>query len=580
MANQSEKNLRPYAVSVDWLQLYFINASGLLNPKYDTLTHHFVDVGHGSKVFREIYDVYDQNGECIGNISLRPYSSAINPAAVIFKAENAILYESDYIQRIFMFAAECGLVYKGITRLDIAYDCQEFYGGLSPQNLLDRYFKLKYLKLGNNSPWVKFDGGYSLKFRSGNSTKIKLEGDTNQIKDFRCGSATWGNRSSDVQVQCYNKSKELRDVKMKHHIVEWWKLNGMDPDAADVYRVEIRITGLKTLKNKENGKLFRLEASELIMQEQIELLFASFASRYFRFYHRRDISHIERMPELKLFCHRQKDVLRPIHKRGRKDYTRQTKITMNYLDRQIYENAKAGNRIVPLLVAVRQYMQQTYQVGEELAWEKHLTDPEQTIFEHPEDYSKMIDYYAEMFAGADNEICEKASKARAELERKAPISDKELKEYAELLQYAEEDPSTAWTYDLVKIEKEKREMRIQKMIEDGKKIHILTDSERKKMSLTKNIENAWAKEKHHATGRPVTIVTLYYMYERGYACAIKERSLTSVRSTSEINKAARKDFMRIQPLPMSIDSAFRSFAAGYTRAVMEIESCKKQTALF
>lgn len=194
------------------------------------MTHHFVDVGHGSKVFRKIYNVVDGDGCLIGNVSLDPYSDAINKNTVIFKAENNILYEPDAIPRIFTFLAEAGLRYKGITRIDVAYDCNEFYGGLKPQKLLDNYFNMKYLKLGNNDPWVKMAGGYKLKFRANNSQKIKLDGDGQTVGAFRASSVTWGQRSSDIQVQVYNKSKELREVKMKHHIVDWWKQNGLDTE--------------------------------------------------------------------------------------------------------------------------------------------------------------------------------------------------------------------------------------------------------------------------------------------------------------------------------------------------------------
>ena len=261
---KQDKNIRPYAISIDWLQLYCWNSGGF-NPEYDTMTHHFADIGHGSKVFRKIYNVVDADGCLIGNISLDPYSDAINKNTVIFKAENNILYEPDAIPRIFAFLAEAGLHYKGITRIDVAYDCNEFYGGLKPQKLLDNYFNMRYLKLGNNDPWVKMSGGYKLKFRANNSQKIKLDGDGQTVGAFRASSVTWGQRSSDIQVQVYNKSKELREVKMKHHIVDWWKQNGLETEESDVYRVEIRITNAKTLKNSTNGKLFQAPGFRLVV---------------------------------------------------------------------------------------------------------------------------------------------------------------------------------------------------------------------------------------------------------------------------------------------------------------------------
>lgn len=36
---KQDKNIRPYAISIDWLQLYCWNSGGF-NPEYDTMTHH------------------------------------------------------------------------------------------------------------------------------------------------------------------------------------------------------------------------------------------------------------------------------------------------------------------------------------------------------------------------------------------------------------------------------------------------------------------------------------------------------------------------------------------------------------
>lgn len=440
---KQDKNIRPYAISIDWLQLYCWNSGGF-NPEYDTMTHHFADIGHGSKVFRKIYNVVDADGCLIGNISLDPYSDAINKNTVIFKAENNILYEPDAIPRIFAFLAEAGLHYKGITRIDVAYDCNEFYGGLKPQKLLDNYFNMRYLKLGNNDPWVKMSGGYKLKFRANNSQKIKLDGDGQTVGAFRASSVTWGQRSSDIQVQVYNKSKELREVKMKHHIVDWWKQNGLETEESDVYRVEIRITNAKTLKNSTNGKLFKLQASDLLLQEQIENLFAAFASKYFRFYHRRDISHLERMPEVKIFCHGKKPVLKPLHVRGRKDYTRQTKITLNWLDKQIYANAKEDNVFTHSLLDVKKYLETVYQMGQYVKEKDEKLREEKGITERPENYRSLMEYYAELYAGMDDDLCEQAAKARAEYEKAIVPDEKEIEHLKGLLDYEEADPSRRW----------------------------------------------------------------------------------------------------------------------------------------
>ena len=449
MGTTKDKNLRPYAVSLDWLQLNCAAMPGFA-PERDTLTHHHVPVGHGSKVFRDIVNVYDSDGCCIGNISFHPYSSAIPANTVIFKAENCVLYEPDPVQRIFEYFAEANLRYKGITRIDIAYDCHEFYGGMKPQNLINNYFSLKYLKVGNNSPWVKMRGGYSLRFRSGNSQKLKMEEEPGQSRKFLAQSVTWGNRSSDIQVQYYNKTTELKEVKMKPHIWEWWKENGLNPDERDVYRVEIRITGLKTVRNNENHAVFKLNAHDIIMQEQIEHLYAAFAAKYFRFYRARDISHIERMPEIRLFSHVQKPLFKPLHNKKKQGYTRGTKILLNWIESHIRANAEEKNMLSLDLESVRTYLIATYGLGQYVS---EREEKRKTVFSKAlerNDYADIYEFYAQMYAGGDGELYRLAAKAQRETEETNRAIERQLleeKTISALQRWEDADPSEWWERD-------------------------------------------------------------------------------------------------------------------------------------
>ena len=447
--NQKDKNQRPYAVSLDWLQLHTKMDIGF-NENQEPLGYHYVDVGHGSKVFKRIIDIYDWDGCKIGNISLHPYSSSIKKETVIFKAENEILYEQNPIERIFEYLYAAKLKYIGITRIDIAYDFQELYGGMKPQTLMEKYFSRKILKLGNNDPWVKMVGGYKLKFKSNNSQKITLEDGKSGFGRFQTQSVTWGQRSSDVQVQLYNKSVELKEVKMKHHIVDWWKVNGLDHEQKDVYRIEIRITGLKTFRNQKTLKVFKLNASDLIMQEQIEHLFAAMASKYFRFFRRREISHIERMPEIKLFCIGKTPVFKPIHIKGRKDYTRGTKILLNWVEKQIMENANQKNVMTYHLQKVRDYLERTY----ELMKQKKETDRKNgtSCIENPNSYDDIYKYYADIYASDDMELYNIAAKAQKDFElqekenwEKIECDHQKALELAD--RYEREDPSGGWKKD-------------------------------------------------------------------------------------------------------------------------------------
>lgn len=447
--NISDKNLRAYAVSIDWLQLH-TRATYSFSPEIHPLGYMYEDIGHGSKVFRRILNVWDSDGCLIGNISLDPYSPSIRKDTVIFKAENQILYEPEAIPRIFSFLAAAGLEYIGITRLDIAYDCHEYYGGMKPQSLIDRYFATKILKLGNNDPWVKMVGGYKLKFRANNSQKLKLDGNQQNIGKFVAQSVTWGQRSSDVQVQVYNKSAELREVKMKHHIVDWWKQNGLTPNEKDVFRTEIRITGFKTFRNQKTLRVFKLNASDLVMQEQVEHLFTAMASKYFRFFRRKDITHIERMPEIRLLCIGKTPVFKPLHVKNRKDYTRGTKTLLNWMAKHIAANAKEKNAMTFHLQKVQEYLEETYRIGDVM--KRTNRNNEITHIQNPNDYNSIYDYYADFYAAGDTELYDLAAENQRKMEEKEDAEWEELEDiHAKVVELAEryesEDPSGRWKKD-------------------------------------------------------------------------------------------------------------------------------------
>lgn len=425
-----DKNLRSYLISCDWLQLYLHKTSSF-NPKAENLFgYHFQDVGHGSKVFQNIYNVIEPTGELLGNISLNPYSSKIPASAVIFKAENNVLYSNDYIERIFAFIASCDLHYKGITRIDIAYDSNELYGGLKHETLIKKYRANEYLKIGANEYFMHCKAGYHLSIdkkgkksitdKNPKSKEESKEGNSKPAENVQClgehkiNSVTWGSRSSDIQVQLYDKSKELREVKMKHYIVDSWKLAGLDTEKP-VYRIEIRIVNEgKHIKNLKTGERFTLSMNDIVTQEMLEQLFHDYARKVFRFFHRRDIKKIQQMKEVKIFSLTNQTVIRPSRKSRRKDYTRMHKITLNWLDKNIYENAKQENTITRELERVREYFVTAHGMEK---WIKERED-ENEYKEQIQSAAKVgvYEHFKQKFAGLKSDVAERAAKKWTEHE--------------------------------------------------------------------------------------------------------------------------------------------------------------------
>lgn len=440
-----DKNLRPYVISCDWLQLYLHKTSHFDPTAENLFGYQFVDVGHGSKVFKNIYNVVEPTGELLGNISLNPYSSKIPAQAVIFKAENNVLYQEDFVARIFEFVSCCGLHYRGITRLDIAYDSNELYGGLKHQTLIKKYRSNEYLKIGCREYFMHCRAGYHLsidkkgrkilsdkepdkKNESSQAAGVK-QSNIQNLGEHTTNSITWGSRSSDTQIQIYDKSKELREVKMKHYIVDTWKAAGLDIERP-VYRIEIRIVNEgKSLQNLKTGEKFTLSMNDLVTQELIEQLFHDYMKKKFRFYHRRDIQKIQQMKEVKLFSLTNKPVHRPKRNTKRKDYTRMTKIVINELEKHIAENSKSENMLTHELERVHEYLVQTYQMEK---WVKERED-EGYYLETMGKRSEMsvTEYYKQRYAGISGVVAKRAAERRTRIEEQIRMMQEAVADEAE-----------------------------------------------------------------------------------------------------------------------------------------------------
>lgn len=413
-----DKNNRNYAISCDWLQLYLHKASNFNPLQPNLFGYNFVSVGHGSKVFKNLYKVIEPTGEQLGIISYDPYSSKIHKNTCIFKLENNVLYQSDYIPRTFQFLACCNFTYKGITRIDLAFDANELYGGLKHETLIKKYTKNEYLKVGLNNYLAYMSGTYKINIKKQDGhEKVNIESEEG-IQPHRCESITWGSRSSDIQVQLYNKTKELNDVKMKHYIVDYWKKCGLNTEK-DVWRIEIRIVnGGKSVKNLKTGETFNLSMDELMTQELIEQLFHDYAKKYFRFFYRGTQKKVQQMKEIKLFPLNNITILKPQRITKEKDFTRMHKITVNWIDKNIYENANLDNVIVREMEAVRNYFISAY--GMEKWYKEHQeqsTYNQEITNNRQKDPGQTIqDKYKITFKGLSNQVAERAAKLRKQIE--------------------------------------------------------------------------------------------------------------------------------------------------------------------
>lgn len=452
VATSSDKNCRPYVISMDWLSLSCNTTAAFFPDREEQPSGYRIKPkGNGTKMWACMADVYEPNGQQIGTLTWQPRSPVIRQDSAILKIDNNILYEADAVDRACAAVIALGLKFRCINRLDVAYDCNLFYGGLTPRNFISRIDDGQYLKVGLTHAYAYRDMTYHAQEVNGQllavtpnlseaeeefirrvrakirqpkalsafavdnsiaaATLSESEALANlrnlakataddtpedaawnimltayiytlvpglacgefarkawlivrnkvaqtaglQPKDFiptkpltarphpRTESLTFGRAGKAIQVQIYNKTKELREVHMKKYIVDTWQRAGLDIDD-DVWRVEIRIASAgQELQNLENRQMTRLTCNDILTQAQIEEVFFAYAEKYFKFYRfDPDIVKVQNMPRLQLFCMTQRPLFRPKRIKKQCNPTRFTRVMVSQLNKAI-QDAQAIN---------------------------------------------------------------------------------------------------------------------------------------------------------------------------------------------------------------------------------------------
>lgn len=288
-----------YTISVDWLQVFCYKTISIETSQYtgaSLCTYSVEDTGNSTQVFGNVYKVMKGRVE-IGILCLNPKSSVIDSRAVTFKLDNRLLYHQGYIATLYDVLGALRLEYKGVTRLDLAYDCNTLKdGGSVAQLLYDCVF----------SPCNQ--AGHT--YRKG-SRKMTINCNRGAKTGAEITALRWGSRNSAVCVYAYNKSLEMIEQKIKPWIVEVWEKNGLEHKVYDrweklsqkqkeykidngyttdfleksVWRFEISIKAEgRDILNMGTGELFCLSPRFLECQEKIEDLFWVYAEKYLCFY--------------------------------------------------------------------------------------------------------------------------------------------------------------------------------------------------------------------------------------------------------------------------------------------------------
>lgn len=290
--------MEKYCISVDWLQVccYSNNLAYLLNNDYynkaDSLPYWLELQPLETRSFARFIRVYTKVGNdwrYCADILAVPRSTMLNSNIVLVKIHNRFLYSQNYIKLLYNICDTFKLSIKGLTRLDLCYDCNSFHGGLKPHKFIKEFVTAEF-----DSPRYIYKVG---------AKQFRVYGGKSVSSATKFSGIEFGSGKSSKRCYIYDKTRELAEVKDKPWIRQYWQQNGLISDSkTHVYRAEISIKcdGMDLL-NMSTGELFKLSPEYLRSQPAIEKLFHFYAARMFRFHRKGKHTRVRDYDRIELF---------------------------------------------------------------------------------------------------------------------------------------------------------------------------------------------------------------------------------------------------------------------------------------
>lgn len=260
-----------YCIAVDWLEVCCYGRD--LEPSFFSWEGRHFSVEQEDRetpLFKSFFEV-KRNGLVWAQIRQNPKSGVMKKGLTIIKLSNRVLYHEKYVPFLMHMIQVLGLYYKGLTRLDIAYDCNEFYCGRKPSRFVHQFVTKR----------VDEKGGMYVPKMKEYDFHLKKDIHTNGMINY----LAIGAKSSKKRGYIYDKTLELEEVKDKPWIREMWEKNGLISDKkTHVWRSEISIKAQGSdLLNLETGQLFALHPNYLATYENIKKIFHFYAAKVFDF---------------------------------------------------------------------------------------------------------------------------------------------------------------------------------------------------------------------------------------------------------------------------------------------------------
>lgn len=285
-----------YLIQIDWLSIFCVYMPSDDWTPCDSTEFIYKKEDFGTRVFSRFYRVRTPNEEGgldeFAEVQATPYSSILPPYAVIVRFVNRVLYLPDFWERAGRFLEQNSFDCRGISRVDICADFNEF-AQINPKKLIEGFAAKKLRHIGR--------GVGALYFNHGKGAERDESGRPLPDYGVNYTGLSFGTHSSDAHVYLYNKTFELNTQGDKPWIKDTWKSAGLD--MRNVWRLEVSIKsqGLK-FKDKTSGRVIEIDKDMIGEESELTKIFHTFEKKLFAFIiNKPKISNVSREPRLVLF---------------------------------------------------------------------------------------------------------------------------------------------------------------------------------------------------------------------------------------------------------------------------------------
>lgn len=258
-----------YVLSIDWLSVFGIFAGeGDIWTPMESTEFTYKRETFGTRCFSVFHRVRIANSEGgwdeFAEVQSVPYSSILPPYAIIIRFVNRVLYMPDFWQVVERFLSLNQIEIRGITRIDICADFNQF-ATIDPKALIEGFAGKRYRHIGRGVGSLGFNHGVHNGDYGVNYTGL-----------------TFGTHASDAHCYLYDKTFELLTQGDKPWIRERWKRVGLDERHVWRLEVSIKSAGLK-FKDRKTDKKVEVNATMIADGDELDKIYHTFVRRLFSF---------------------------------------------------------------------------------------------------------------------------------------------------------------------------------------------------------------------------------------------------------------------------------------------------------